>query len=390
MEQIIHIGIDDTDSPNGGCTTYLAALLVSQLTSNREFVVTFIDYPNLIRLNPNIPFRTRGNGAICLRMKTLQEHVPQIKDLVCNLVKSNSDLTYGNTNPGIAIHLGTVHPALKLHAKKTIQSVVSIKQAESTAKETATQLIKYKNGRGVIGALAAIGEPLHDDHTFELITYRTTDNCGTPRRVDPDSVYNMDKSTYPNTYANFDPTNKRILITPNGPDPILYGIRGETPQSVHQAHKLIKVNEPIERWVIFRTNHGTDHHIPDPIPIGSIRPYQPVNTTGSLNQLPRTIPGGHVISKIHNNDEEIHIAAYYQTGNLRKRLLKLIPGDTIRAIGGVRPPTDQIPITINLEKVEVLDLVPNIKAKAPTCPQCHKTMKSDGREKGYKCIKCHK
>jgi len=28
---LLHIGIDDTDSPRGGCTTYIAALLVERL-----------------------------------------------------------------------------------------------------------------------------------------------------------------------------------------------------------------------------------------------------------------------------------------------------------------------------------------------------------------------
>ena len=60
----LHIGFDDTDSPNGGCTTYIAAILVKKF-KNLGFY--FSDYPNLIRLNPNVPWKTRGNGAICLR-----------------------------------------------------------------------------------------------------------------------------------------------------------------------------------------------------------------------------------------------------------------------------------------------------------------------------------
>ncbi|MDH5495599.1 MAG: DNA-binding protein, partial [Candidatus Bathyarchaeota archaeon] len=61
---VLHIGFDDTDSPRGGCTTYIAALLVEKL---QKLGATFNDYPNLIRLNPNVPWKTRGNGALCLR-----------------------------------------------------------------------------------------------------------------------------------------------------------------------------------------------------------------------------------------------------------------------------------------------------------------------------------
>ena len=44
----LHIGFDDTDSPNGGCTTHIAAILVEKLCSIKA---SFLDYPNLIRLN---------------------------------------------------------------------------------------------------------------------------------------------------------------------------------------------------------------------------------------------------------------------------------------------------------------------------------------------------
>ena len=46
-----HIGIDDTDSHEGMCTTYLATLLVDTLENHG---VEFLDFPKLVRLNPNI------------------------------------------------------------------------------------------------------------------------------------------------------------------------------------------------------------------------------------------------------------------------------------------------------------------------------------------------
>ncbi|HYU07255.1 MAG TPA: tRNA(Ile2) 2-agmatinylcytidine synthetase, partial [Thermoplasmata archaeon] len=60
---VLWIGVDDTDSLQGMCTTFLATELVSELTKDRDL----IGYPRLVRLNPNIPWKTRGNGAICLR-----------------------------------------------------------------------------------------------------------------------------------------------------------------------------------------------------------------------------------------------------------------------------------------------------------------------------------
>ena len=55
---MIYLGIDDTDSKLGMCTTYLAAVLAERLSG-----FGLADYPRLIRLNPNIRYKTRGNAA---------------------------------------------------------------------------------------------------------------------------------------------------------------------------------------------------------------------------------------------------------------------------------------------------------------------------------------
>ena len=65
--QVMYIGFDDTDSPKGMCTTYLAYKMVKTLKKEK---VTFLDFPNLIRFNPNIPWKTRGNGAVGLTIST--------------------------------------------------------------------------------------------------------------------------------------------------------------------------------------------------------------------------------------------------------------------------------------------------------------------------------
>ena len=64
---VLNIGFDDTDSPKGMCTTFLAYKIVDYLKKEK---VTFLDYPKLIRFNPNIPWKTRGNGAVGLKIKT--------------------------------------------------------------------------------------------------------------------------------------------------------------------------------------------------------------------------------------------------------------------------------------------------------------------------------
>ena len=49
---ILNIGFDDTDSPKGMCTTFLAYKIVDLLQKQKT---EFLDFPRLIRFNPNIP-----------------------------------------------------------------------------------------------------------------------------------------------------------------------------------------------------------------------------------------------------------------------------------------------------------------------------------------------
>ena len=60
------IGIDDTDSNEGMCTTYLGALLLDELKAYG----TVEALPMLVRLNPTIPYKTRGNAAVALKLNT--------------------------------------------------------------------------------------------------------------------------------------------------------------------------------------------------------------------------------------------------------------------------------------------------------------------------------
>ena len=84
QKQVMHIGLDDTDSIKGGCTTYLAALLVEKLA---RFQAEYIDYRLLIRLNPNVPWKTRGNGSLCLRFNHLGGFEKEIKETALGLWK---------------------------------------------------------------------------------------------------------------------------------------------------------------------------------------------------------------------------------------------------------------------------------------------------------------
>ncbi|MEM4520751.1 MAG: DUF1743 domain-containing protein, partial [Candidatus Bathyarchaeia archaeon] len=173
---MLHIGFDDTDSPRMGCTTYVAALIIEKLT---EMGIRFIDYPNLIRLNPNVPWKTRGNGALCLRVLCEDNLYDDVKETVAEIIEENSDLEYDGTEPGVVFLRGDVPQKIREFAREAIQGIVSIKSALKLIRVSGAEAIGYKSGRGIIGGLAAVGELLLGDHTFELIAYRRREFWGT-------------------------------------------------------------------------------------------------------------------------------------------------------------------------------------------------------------------
>lgn len=384
--QTMHIGLDDTDSTKGGCTTYLASVLIEKL---EEFNVKFKDYPTLIRLNPNVPWKTRGNGALCLRFTYPLEFETQIKIAATKLWEAHSSIKERGTDPGIVIFKNNEIPAeLRAFAKKTETSIVTLKEAMTLITKLGAEAAGFNTCRGIIGALAAIGENLDGDYTYELIAYRTPENLGTKRQVDEASIFEMDKLTAPYTFNNVDSEKNRVIITPRGPDPILFGIRGESAEVVKKAFDVVKPLEPIERWAIFRSNQGTDAHLKPIKALSDLKPYNSIIAKGIVSQNPRVVPLRHIIFSIKDNSAEVDCAAYEPTGDLRKTARELFVGDNIEVYGAVHKATATKPMTINLEKINIIKLIPQVIFENPLCPNCSKRLKSMGKNQGFRCEKC--
>lgn len=97
----------------------------------------------------------------------------------------------------------------------------------------------------------------------------------------------------------------------------------------------------------------------------------------------KTINGGHEIIDMYDKDNNIlTCAAYEKTGKFRNVIRSLIPGDNIEIFGSF------INNTFNLEKINILNLVDDIKFENPICKICNKKMKSCGKDKGFKCTIC--
>jgi tRNA(Ile2)-agmatinylcytidine synthase len=385
MLKTMHIGLDDTDSTRNGCTTYIAALLVEELEKRQA---KFIDYPNLIRLNPNVPWKTRGNGALCLRFELEEGLEEEIKTMATDLVEEHSDINFKGTDPGVVFFEGSHIPEeFKAFAKKTETSIATLKEAIRLVEEFEAEALGFNTRRGIIGALAAIGETLQDDHTYELIAYRTQENRGSKRRIDEKSIFEMDRLTKPYTFNSVDYEKHRVIITPRGPDPILLGIRGETPEIVKKAFAMVEPLEPVERWVIFRTNQGTDAHLTRAATLSQIKTHHSIIAKGIVCRTPRVVPVRHVIFAIQDATAEADCAAYEPTGDLRKVAKTLVEGDEAEVYGAVRRQKGK-PLTINLEKINIQSLAPKMVYRNPTCQTCGGSSKSMGKGQGFRCKKC--
>ncbi len=364
-----------------------------------------IGYPRLVRLNPNIPWKTRGNGSLCLCIGKKggegKRKIGEINgdDIFCNtiftkeldendleylhmiiqgILKKQAYTTEENTNPGFVMLLP--RPNVEFY-KKTVTRIVSLTEVLEILQALHARYEGYKNKRGLIGATAAIAwDP--KDRTFEVIAYRSNERWGTKRKVDPSSVKKLDE-TLLSTFDNYDYRNRHNRIVPNSPCPILFGIRGDDVKELMVGLSMVK-SESINSWLVFESNQGTDDHLQQK-KINEIQPFESVIAEGNVTKNPWSIKGGHVLFNLTDGTGTITCAAYEPTKEFRTIVRGLCVGDVVKAYGGVR----EHPLTINLEKIFIKKLTKVWKkTENPICPICGKHMKSKGTKQAYKCIVC--
>lgn len=377
------IGIDDTDSNEGMCTTYLGALLLEEL---QEYG-TAETLPLLVRLNPTIPYKTRGNAAVALKFKT--DCPGKVIAHVISRIEELARLECEKTNPGVVFiqekEYENLKPVLMSFLEEAVKDVIEIEKAKDLISEFGIPSKGFKNGRGLIGALAACGAMLNPeewDFTFEHLAYRQKERWGTPRDVDKESFFEADLETYPETWDTVDLTDRLVVCVPHSADPVLFGIRGESPEIVNKAASLIRA-EPVERFAVYRTNQGTDMHLLPARNIAEIRDMHSYRLEGTVSAAPKTIEGGHVIFAVRDREgAEIDCAAFEPTKNFRALIRKLVPGDLVLLSGSVTSGT------LNIEKIEIKALTPVYREENPKCPECGKHMKSAGQGQGFRCKKC--
>lgn len=381
--EMLHIAFDDTDSRIGRCTTHLAFKVVQHL---KEIGAELVDNPLLVRLNPNIPWKTRGNGAVCLRARVRDSG--KVIEYVRQAVERGSAIGSG-ANPGVAFFASDNIPsAVERFSAAAMCDVMSRQMAEKVADNNKIEYYTYGNGQGLVGSLGAMGSLMRDtDYTFELIAYRKPENCGKPRILDEQRVIKFSEDTYPRTFNNYDREQERVLIAPHGPDPVYFGIRGENPDVVSSAIESLHPQEDLDGWMVYRTNQGTNMHLQHELKISGVKAYTAGYLRCKVASRPLTIEGGHVIFSVEQNGGHMPVAVYEPTG-LGRIAAKLEPGDMIEIGCGVRKGTTKHPKILNVEYLLVSNVAEIYEIKNPLCRVCGKRMKSEGKGKGFQCDRC--
>ncbi|MEN6341398.1 MAG: tRNA(Ile)(2)-agmatinylcytidine synthase [Methanospirillum sp.] len=365
----LRIGLDDTDAPGGLCTTWLGTVLAGRL----EAAGLPVRERRLVRLNPNAPFRTRGNAAIAL----LAEGDPALAfELACAAVEKFAPLDAPMTNPGVVV---ADRPLPGACYRRAVTDLCTVGDTVDALDAAGARYRGYGNGRGLIGAAAAVAAEF-PDRTYELLAYRESARWGTPREVDAPSLFRAEAATFPRTWDSVDLENDAVVCVPHTPDPVLFGIRGESPAWVARARSFV-LSEPVAFEACWTTNQGTDAHIV-PGRCGTLREGRSYAVEGTVADRPATGPGGHVTLRLEDGCKRLRCMAYEPTKGFRGVVRLLRPGDRVVVRGSY------LHGSLNLEKFAVLEVAACVAARPPPCPACGRRTTSAGRGQGWKCRAC--
>lgn len=386
------LGIDDTDSRTSGCTTYIGFQIAAHFTGRMN------EFPKLVRLNPNLPYKTRGNGSVSLSIGNDGDHIREIgafrgepifvsnsKESIMNDASEIAQFAESvvrrfyvageeNTNPGIVV----VEEKLpeKLYRMALEMDVCKECVKKVLAKHDA-KYIEMGNGRGIIGSAASIAWP-GKRHTYELLAYAYPQ----PQHIDENvkSEITQIANEYDSTFNNGN--NEKTCLFPRERTPVIYGIRGTRSEDLMKIQKRIgeKYPEFSENYMIYKSNQGTDDHI-IPYRGGVMREYASYSVTGRISKVPQRKIGGHVYFSVVSLAQEINCIVFEPSKSFRDSVEKLEKNDRVTLYGSYG--LDHLKI----EKLRIVSKSTIYFRKAPRCEKCMKIMHNEGNLT-YECKQC--
>lgn len=352
------LGLDDTDSLEGGCTTEVLHQLINKLPLNVEVGKT-----RLVRLWPFAKRRTRGNAAVAVELTTEDES--ELIEWLDNYWTSNILSLAGRvhesvhnernqypSDPGM-VWFSQPIPDQSLYTKGITQEVTIEELPIADA---------LWGGYGRIGATLAVHWPA-ETTTFEAIAWRLKENSGL-RKLDDDAINEIDQMD--DTFLCRDSRLGTSLLAPKGKSPVLFGVRTWSKEGAEQALQTLvnaENTEPVAGGMIFETNQGTNDHLKELFEAE----VQSVNV----------LKGGHTLIKSSTET----FLAFKQSGQVSILSQMLHPGDVLQC-RGLRAHDD----SIHIEFLRIVTLIP--KRIRPQCPTCDKSMASMGKGQGIRCKIC--
>ncbi len=394
----MRVAFDDTDDPEGGCTTHVVfrALLAVPGLALRGL-------PRLVRLNPNVPHKTRGNGAVCFDLCVPEGPQATVGELMGHELRAFPDgapvpvaraaevadavwqAVQAEARPGsdaCVVVLPEAAPTQLYWA--TVRGRVEVRDAFRAAASVPDAEVRG-SGRGIVGALGAaawFGPP----SSYEFIAYRVPNRRGTPRALAPEPFLLLDGMG--STFHTLDGTEGRLACIPNTPCPVLIGLRGLDPDRLSNAARravFAAASEPVEGWLLWASNQASGDHVTPVERIAEAPEWGTVCVAATVASDPVDRRGGRVeVDLVDRTGHPFAAVAFEPTKRFRNVVRALRSGDAVEVTGALSEDH------VRLEKLVIQRLShPELKVANPTCPRCGRHMKSKGRFHGYRCREGH-
>jgi tRNA(Ile2)-agmatinylcytidine synthase len=353
--------------------------------------------PRLVRLNPNVPWKTRGNAAVALPLCVPEGPQVRVGELRGREVLAFPDgpepalesstldrawvalqeVAQPDALPGVALFAEAPPAAAYWEAVRTFVEPAAARQAlaDLGAPHRATG-----DGRALVGALAAAAWP-GPPSSFELIAYREPRSFGKARDLDPAPLTGLDATGA--TFHTADPVAGRLACVPRTPDPVLCGLRGRDPERLVAAAvpALARAaKEPIDGWLLWATNQASGDHVTKVDRMQEVPVLGTAEVEATVVWPAERRRGGHAYVTLQAGDGlNFEAVAFEPTHAFRDILSALLPGDRVVAVGAVNEGL------LKLEKLRVVAPATDRRKENPLCPACGRRMRSKGPSTGFRC-----
>ncbi len=351
---MVWIGIDDTDDPDGGCTTDMFdRMIVGLLESDPEAQARDV---RLVRCWPMAPERTRGNGAVACRVQTAWT-IDKVMSWCIKWLEGEKPWRKG-CSPACIVSVKQLDPSLYWTAVRRYVNADDVHALLDTEDVRAwTPLSK----RGLVGAAAAIAWPGVSDWSWELLAYR--DNVNINRDIKLEILQKFDPDPDWNGTLN----KGRMPCVPNTPCPVLFGLRTRDYASLEALDTSLPdvwASPGLRSWRIFRSNQGTDDHLEG-------------FTTGVI--LDKVIlRGGHIRIVVDTGRGSAVWMVFRESGKVAGIARDLAEGESVEGVGLITENGD-----MHVESLRALTTDSALKR----C-DCGGTLTSMGVGQGRRCRRC--